>query len=608
MLGVVITIDLQGYTGPTKEIVDTLAYKIPSTYIELIKFASSYNMISIGMIAKLVVPFSMQNILKSEKYLPQKELLIKNTTLSFEQKEALNKINNCVRKNKNPILIHGITGSGKTEVFLHYIAQRRSNESSQFLILVPEIALSNEVAKKVEERTGTETHIWHNSISIGKKLRIWKKAISGEKMAIVGARSALFVPLRCLATIVVDEEHDQSYKQNENPLYNARDMAVVLANLREIPIILSSATPSLESFYNSLSEKYNYIPMRNRFAEKAFLPKMEIIDMKKEKNLLSEHAKSEIQKRLDNNKQVLVFINKRGYALRILCSNCGKKILCPNCSTWLCFHAKENKLLCHYCNFKTELSKKCSSCGEDLISIGIGAEKCEEILKKLFQTSRIEEVSSDTLNTPVKIQNMIDKIKNRQVSIIVGTQIVSKGHNFPDLDLAILLNVDDFSYGDDFRARERAFQLISQVSGRVGRQQTKDSLIILQALDTNDDFLQMISKNEIFDEFYHKELELRKKTRMPPFCKLGAIIISSFNEKTLLAFAQKLREIAPKMDQIYLLGPIPAPIYKIKARYRVRFLVVSKGLVQHFISQWLKSVKTPNNIKLTIDIDPYYFQ
>lgn len=607
VIGIVIEESFDSYDGPIKPIEYVLPYKIPEQYIKFAKFLSSYNMNALGPVLKLIEPFSLKNILKSQR--------IKNTTLiekeiallSPYQEKVLSEVKGLISEQKKPLLLHGITGSGKTEVFLKFI-ETFITDTSQFLLLVPEIALSTELAQKVEKRAGIQTFIWHNSVTPSKKLTIWKKAINGEKIVVVGARSALFIPFLNLKAIIIDEEHDQSYKQDEAPFYNARDMSVALAQFSNIPIILSSATPSVETYHNAMQKKYHYVKMSQRFSEMAFLPAMVTCDMKKENNIFNDYTISEIKKRLLQNKQTLIFINRRGFSSRILCNNCGKKVLCPGCSAWLSFHAHENSLVCHYCGFKTPLKKVCDSCGEELISIGFGVEKCEAEVKRIFPDARVQYLSSDNMNTPNKINETIELIKNNKIDIIIGTQIIAKGHNFPDLDLAVILCIDDMFFGDDFRVRERAFQLIHQVSGRVGREKTEDALIILQTFDPNDEFLTMISdpKNDS-SVFYESELCMRKKTLTPPFSKLAAIIISSFDEEDLISFAKKLRGAAPYSDTIKVYGPIPALIYKLRSRYRIRFLISGEKLLQQYISIWLNNLKIPSKIRISVDIDPYNF-
>ena len=608
-IGVITGDGDQEYTGKIKQVSSILPYKIPDEYVKFAEFVGAYNLTNLGNILKLIVPFSIDKILMPEKNL--KCVAYDDSdevSLSEEQLNAVNKMNEFAGRFK-VTLLHGITGSGKTEVFLEF-AKEIINSGKQVLILVPEVALSTDLSKKVASRFKAEVHIWHNSISPAKKLAIWKKAINGEKIAIVGARSALFVPFSNLGCIVIDEEHDSSFKQSEGTIYNARDMGVYLGSCLNIPVILSSATPSVESYNNSQSGKYEYIKLNSRYFANATLPEVFIDDLRQYKltGVLSNTSAAEIKMCLDQGKQALVFVNRRGHTPKVLCKSCGWKVLCPGCETWLCYHNESNGFVCHHCGFKTGAKKTCEECGEhNLIGIGAGVEKVHQELESLFPEAKILAISSDITDTPNKIDRAIESIKNSDVDIIVGTQIVAKGHNFNNLNLIVITCVDAMLYGDDFRSNERAFQLLHQVSGRAGRTgEHGKGRVIIQTYTPDDDLIKILQYHNI-EKLYETEISNRRMTRMPPFGRMVAIILSALSEAEVSDFAKKLVRSAPCDRDIKILGPVQPALFKLRSRYRLRILVASQFPLQNYINKWLCSIKIPKYIKMTIDVDPQDF-
>ncbi|MDR0630948.1 MAG: primosomal protein N', partial [Holosporales bacterium] len=608
VIGVVFGQGNTEFSGKIKNIISITPYGIRAEYIELAKFMKEYNLLTIGNVLKLMIPFSIDLILLSEKNICScSQSNTDVVVLSAEQQVACKMIEQFNGKHR-VILLHGVTGSGKTEVFLT-LASRMIDEGKQVLILVPEIALSTDLAKKVSDRCDADVFIWHNSISSMTKLSIWKKAVNGESMIIVGARSALFIPFNNLSMIVVDEEHDHSFKQNEAPIYNARDMAVYLGFCLEIPVILSSATPSLESYKNAHDGKYEYVRLKSRYFKQACLPKVYIDDLRKKRShgALSEFSISEITECVRAKKQALIFINRRGHTPKVFCKSCGWKANCPGCSAWLCFHSKTQEFICHYCGYRTKIIRNCPICSENnLIGIGTGIEKVLEECLELFPEAEILSLSSDTLNTPNKISKAVNKIKNHEVDLILGTQIVAKGHNFDDLDLVVIVCADAMMYGEDFRSIEKAFQMIHQVSGRAGRKDGSNSKIIIQTYDPNDGLLKVIQCGG-FEEFYKNEMKNRELMAMPPFGKMVNINISALSEAEVWAFAKDMISSAPPEKQVKILGPLEPVIYKIRSRYRLRIIVLSPKRLQKYIKNWIFSRKISDNIKISIDIDPYDF-
>lgn len=600
----VISANYVDYDGDTKQILSVLPYKINDSYVKFCEFMARYTMNNIGNVIRLLIPFSIDKILAEEKNIrPILPLSGNKIILTELQAKALALMKACDKS--KAILLHGIPGSGKTEVFLEFI-----KDMKQVLILVPEVSLSDELAKKVSGRVKLPVYIWHHSISPAKKRDIWKKAVNGEQIIIVGARSALFIPFSELKCIIIDEEHDSSFKQSEGLTYNARDMGVYLANLLNIPIILSSATPSIESYNNAVNGKYEYIRLSAKFFENKSKPNVYIDDLRKQRQtgVLSEYSIRAVNRCLEQNKQAMVFVNRRGHTPKILCSSCGWKVSCPHCDTWLCYHLNENCLICHHCGYKSIPIRKCKECGEEtLIGIGAGVEKAEASISTVFPNARIMSLSSDNMNTPAKISTTLAKITQREVDIIVGTQIISKGHNFPALNTIIVTCLDAMLYGDDFRIAEKAFQTTYQIAGRAGRfAESGDACIVYQTYNPTDMLVNMIASGDM-EKFYDMEISNRKMMRMPPFGKMISILISSASEQAIADFAKNLVRAELHSEDFKVLGPIIPSFPKINNVYRLRFIVMSGKYAHGYVRQWISRVKIPRNVRLSIDVDPQDF-
>ncbi len=593
------------YNGSIKRISDILPYSIRSVYLDFCEFISKYTLNSIGNVTHLIAPFSIDQLLLPEKNIKSVSSANRvDVQLTSDQAKAL-KILREQGSGFRTTLLQGVTGSGKTEVFLEY-----AKNIEQVLIMVPEISLSNELATKTYERLGIPVYIWHHSVSPSKKREIWKKAVNGETMAIVGARSALFIPFAKLGCIIIDEEHDQSFKQSEGITYNARDMAIYLAHLLDIPIILSSATPSIETYQNAISGKYQHIQLQSKYSpiENSNVV-INSIQKQKLQGSLNETSIKAIAKCLEKKKQALIFVNRRGHTPKILCSSCSHKIMCPHCDTWLCYHADKNALICHYCGYQTFLPSKCPQCHENsLIGLGCGVEKVASEIEHLFPNAAILCLSSDNMNSPNKISKNIQKIQNHEIDIIIGTQIVSKGHNFKFLNTIVISCIDSMLYGDDFRAAERAFQLTHQIMGRAGRASSSaGATVIIQTYTPDDPMLKLITAGDL-DAFYSTEMRNRKETGMPPYGRMIAILISSSDKNALEQFARIICKRSVGISHFFkIIGPIVPSIPKIRNIYRLRFLVVSSSLVQQQLKQWFRSITPPQNIKVSIDVDPYDF-
>ena len=579
--------------------------------IDFISWFSKYNLVPLGMVLKMTM-VNKDVVTKSyiedfDKFKIKKN--IKEFDLNEEQKKSLSFIRKLGEKYSVNVL-EGITGSGKTLVYFERIKDI-INKSKQALILLPEIALTNQFRTRFQEYFGTEPAIWHSSTSKKNKSIIWKGISEGKVKIVIGARSSLFLPFKRLGIIIVDEEHDTSYKQDEGVSYNARDMAIARASLENIPINLVTSIPSIETFNNIVNKKYFITKLTKRY-KSATLPKVEIINLHNEileKGFwIAKKTISEVNKFLNKGDQVLFFLNRRGYSPFVLCKKCGIKFECPNCSINLNFHKKLNKLLCHHCGHKSTLDRKCKNKNKcDLVFYGPGIERIFSELKKIYPNKCIEMFSSDTLKKNQFTNLLIKKVEKKEINILVGTQLLSKGFHFPKLNCIVVVDGNFSSHGYDLRAAEKNVQLYHQLSGRAGRV-GNESAIYFQTYTPEDEILLNIAKNNPHD-FLKRELLLRKEKKLPPFYRLISLIISGENEILIMKFAIAIKTKLPKMNNINILGPVVAPINKIKKRYRCRILIrYPKNIfVQKYLAQFLNKIKIQAGIKLEVDVDPINF-
>ena len=509
------------------------------------------------------------------------------------------------------ILLDGVTGSGKTEVYFEAVAAAL-NLNKQVLILLPEISLSFIWIERFKKRFGVKPAEWHSNLTPKVRRETWRELSKGQAKIVVGARSALFLPLPNLGLVIVDEEHDHSFKQEEGVLYNARDMALIRSKLFKCPIILSSATPSLETWSNSRNKKYSTVKLQKRIGE-AQMPTINLIDMRTNSALhgswISNHLEMEILENFKKKELVLLFLNRRGYAPLTLCKSCGFRLSCEFCKSWLVEHRSINNFLCHQCGYLKKIKSTCDSCGEEnsMISCGPGVERLKEEISLKFPEAKTEILSSDTIQNPESLNQFIKKINDQSIDLIIGTQIVAKGHNFRRLTLVGIIDGDISLSGGDLRASEKTFQLLQQVSGRSGRENLPGKVFI-QTYDPENDVMKALQKNNR-DDFLKIEALDRQESQMPPFGRLAAIIISSKNESILDFLANKLAVQVPKFKDVIILGPAPAPVAIIRGRHRRRFLIkTSKNVnIQKVIKVWISSIKVHSSVKLAIDIEPYTF-
>ena len=539
-----------------------------------------------------------------------------NKLLNSEQKNAVEKINVSIKKKKpDCFLLDGVPGSGKTETYFQTV-KTCLDEGKQILILLPEISLTPDWEKRFHQSFSFAPLVWHSGITKTKKKQIWLSALNSSAGVIVGARSALMLPILNLGLIIVDEEHDPAFKQEEGVRYNARDMAIYKAIRSSVPIVLASATPSLETYHNMKIGKYIHLTLPKR-ATGAALPDIKLIDLKantpERGKWISSVLTNEIKSKLDNREQSLLFLNRRGYAPLTICNSCGNKIKCVNCETWLVEHRSQNTLVCHHCGYTKRISNTCDICGAEgqIKACGPGVERIEEEINQLFPEAKLTVLSSDTMKSQKTLVKTLEKIKNNKVDIIIGTQMIAKGHDFPDLKLVGIIDSDVGLSGGDLRASERSFQLLQQVSGRSGRHAIDEQdkgVVFLQTYDNENPIIRAIAKNNR-DDFFEKELSSRKNANMPPYGRLAAIILSSKYERKLDGFASELLRVAPLFKNVKIFGPAPAPLYFLRGKYRRRFLIKSDKTVniQDVLLNWTNKIKTPHNVKLTIDIDPFSF-
>lgn len=510
-------------------------------------------------------------------------------------------------------LLKGVTGSGKTEVYLEAVAACLK-AGRQALVLLPEIALTSEFLTRVEARFGAKPAEWHSGVTMTERRRCWKMVGLGEAQLVVGARSALFLPFRDLGLIVVDEEHDTSYKQEDGVLYNARDMAVLRASLNSAQVVLASATPSLESWSNAQAGKYARLDLQARFGA-AELPAMHAVDMRAEDlpsgSWISPSLQMAVKRRLAAGEQSLLFLNRRGYAPVTLCRACGEQVGCDHCDARMVEHRFQKRLMCHQCGETKPVPEVCPSCKVEgkMAVVGPGVERVAEEAAMLFPDAKQAILSSDLFGSARALKSQIEEIAAGETDIIIGTQLVAKGHNFPRLTLVGVIDADLGLQGSDLRAAERTFQLMRQVAGRAGRAE-KTGEALLQTFQPEHPVIRATLAGD--DEgFWQAEAEERQATGMPPFGKLAGIIISSPDAAQAFDLGAHLaRNDQPLRDVgAIVYGPAPAPIARVRGRHRVRLLVKApKGIaLQAAIARWTGNLKLPNTLRLSVDIDPQSF-
>ena len=578
--------------------------------LQFLNWFSEYNIVPKGMALKLVL-LSGKAVEKLDKKFDSdlNNTIQKNFfELTNEQKKILNEINISNQK-FNVHVLQGTTGSGKTIVYFEAL-KKILEKGFQGLIMLPEIGLTNQFEKKFIEFFGFKPAIWHSGITKKNKEIIWSGIINGEIKVVIGARSSLFLPFKKLGLIIVDEEHDQSYKQDEGVIYNARDMAISRASFENIPINLITAVPSVETYENIKKKKYNISKLTKRY-KNASLPNYEIINLNDVKlenhSWISKQIINKVNSHLEKKDQVLFFLNRRGFSPNVLCKKCFNSFSCPNCSINLVYHKNKKNLLCHYCGFKSSLERNCTKDGLcDFIFSGPGVERISEEVKKNFPSKKIEIFSSDTMNKKSS-KDKLEKIINNEIQILVGTQLISKGFHFPNLNCIVVVDIDLSSQGHDLRSAEKNLQLYHQLSGRAGRT-GQSSTVYFQTYNYNTKMISDITdKNP--EIFLDKEIEIRKKNSLPPFQRFISIILTGENVVKLETEAMKFKLAIENKIYGKVLGPVSAPLFRLKRKYRVRLLI--RGLktlkLQNSLASIISRYKFSSGIKLSVDVDPISF-
>jgi primosomal protein N' (replication factor Y) len=529
--------------------------------------------------------------------------------LSEEQQHA---VDNIVTETTRPLLLDGVTGSGKTEVYFEVLRRLRTKKPQmQTLLLVPEIALTPQLVHRFTAAFGAPPLVWHSQLGEAARRRTWWQVARGEPCVVIGARSALFLPFQNLGLIVVDEEHDGSYKQDEAFRYHGRDLAVQLARTWQCPVVLSSATPSLETWHHAQQGKYAHVTLPGRFGG-ATMPRIDIFDLRQTKlpkgSFLSPKLIEEVKLNLARGEQSLLFLNRRGVAPLLICNACGTRRDCPRCDASLTVHG--DRLLCHYCGFSEHLPDGCPTCGQkELKAYGPGTRRVAAEIHQAIPQARVAVADSDSVSSPTQMGELLEQLNNNQLDVIVGTQLVTKGHHLPQLTLVGVVDADMGLAHGDLRAAERTFQLLTQVGGRAGRA-SKPGRVVLQTFDPEQPLFTALQKADR-EGFYKLELEARKTWGDPPFGRMAAVIVDGLQEAEVQTTARQLAQNFAAKPGLKLLGPAPAPVARKNERWRWRLLVKAPagwaGGAHAALKTWLENAPLGSGVRLTVDIDPVSF-
>lgn len=617
-IGIITT--MRSGPAPDMELKD-IGDKIPlppvqRPLMEFLKWVSSYNIMPIGMVLKMVlgsVIVAKSRMFGTQEYkccVPtgNSSALSTSAALSGEQLKARDQIVGRL-SGFSVTVLDGKTGSGKTEVYCAAIAKLLHDcLDAQVLILLPEIVLATQLMKRVHSYfAGCNPVEWHSGLTAKQRRENWLAITYGASSIVVGARSALFLPFKNLKMIVVDEEHESSFKQDSGIIYNARDMSVVLAKQLGVPVVLCSATPALETMHNVNQGKYHHVVLKQRFGE-AVMPDITVVDMRKDQLLrewLSSALHDKITSTLTKGNQAMLFLNRRGYARLVLCKKCGYKISCPNCCTWLTEHKRLDGLLCHYCAYSCAVPQQCPDCTKHntMMPYGVGVERVAEGIKELIPGANVAIISSDV--STKRITRTIEQIMEGEVNIIVGTQIIAKGHNFPKLTLVGVIDADLGMGNSDLRATEKTYQLLHQVSGRSGRFEEKGE-VVLQTHGPESPVIQSLMSCER-EDFYNAELHSRKITDMPPYTRLVAIIVSGKEEFRVVDTSKDI--VAYLSRHITVWGPAPAPMSLVNGVYRYRMLMKISSImaVRKILTECRDRYTKLGRVRVVIDVDPVNF-
>ena len=564
------------------------------------------------MVGGLVDAGTLEPVLLAERTAPPPDCDHPGPELSAAQRAAADDLAAAVRAGHyRTTLLDGVTGAGKTEVYFEAIAEAL-RQGRQALVLVPEIALTAQWLERFERRFGARPAEWHSDLGQATRRRTWRAVAQGKAPVVIGARSSLFLPFPDLGLIVVDEEHETSFKQEEGVVYNARDMAVVRGHLGGIPVVLASATPSLETVVNVDNARYTllHLPVRHGGAE---LPAIEAVDMRIDAppsgKWLSGRVVQELRRTLDAGEQVMLFLNRRGYAPLTLCRACGHRLECPHCAAWLVEHRRFGRLMCHHCGFTTGLPGSCPACAAEdhFAACGPGVERLAEEVAELAPEARVAVMASDTVSSPRAAAELVGQMAGREIDVLIGTQIVAKGHHFPYLTFVGVIDADLGLAGGDLRAAERTYQVLSQVAGRAGRAQHPGQ-VTLQTYMPEHPVMQALVGGDR-EAFIAQEKAARLEHGMPPFARLAAIVVSGEDERAVGGVAAALGRSSPRSAEASVLGPAPAPLSILRGRHRQRLLMRARrgADIQALLRHWLAQTKPPSGVRIQVDVDPISF-
>lgn len=585
--------ELESFTDTTRSVVKTLE---KNGYIEIVEKQIDRN------------PFKNRNIEKTTKL-----------KLNEEQQEAYNKVSKSIENNENKeYLLYGVTGSGKTEIYLQLI-EKAISEGKSAIVLVPEISLTPQMIERFIARFGENIiSVLHSKLSIGERYDSWQNIKNGKSKIIIGARSAIFAPAVNLGIIIIDEEHDSSYKSEMNPRYNAKEVAQKIAIEKGVPLLLGSATPDINTFYKANLGDIELLRLTKR-ANKSSLPDIKIVDLRQElangnKSMLSMELFNSIKENIKNKKQTILFLNRRGFSTFVMCRDCGYTLKCKNCNISLTYHKKEEKMKCHYCGHQEEVAKICPNCGSKRIKyFGTGTQKLEQEINKIFPEASTIRMDIDTVTKKNSHEEILNKFKNESIDILIGTQMIVKGHHFPNVTLVGIIAADSSLNIDDYRAEERTFDIIVQVAGRAGREQDKGKVIV-QTYNV-DNYSIKCAKKQNYDMFFNSEIKIRKQLKYPPFCDIIMIGITGSTEDDVVKSANKIYEyIEEEFDKINteninIIKPLPAPIDKIKNRYRWRIIIKTDvtdetiEILNKVLSKFYNENKNSKS-RIVVDINP----
>lgn len=594
-----------------KEVVDENSL-IPSHMIKLAKIMSEYYVCSIGEILSVILPASLR--LKREKKDKEisKNIIINNKEafeLSAEQRKVLGHIIKKADENVfTRFLLHGVTDSGKTEVYMRIIA-KMINLEKQVIMLVPEIAITTQLKELLIKRFSEEkVGIWHSKISKSQKINYMRKMQNGELDVLVGPRSAVFATFKNLGAIIIDEEQDSSYKNNSSPYYNAKWVAEKRCEIENALLIQGSATPDVETLFRAGKGEYEYLNISERIHQSQH-PELVIVDMKREYNeryrggIFSKYLLDELGSTIEKKRQSIIFLNRRGYAPAVICKSCGENIKCPNCNITLVYHASIEKLNCHWCDYRQEVPPYCPECsGSTFKYSGIGTERVEAALRKLFPEIRVVRMDLDTTSRKGSVESIFKDFKNGKYDIMVGTQIVAKGWDFSNVDLVGVINSDIGLMLPDFRSSERTFILLKQIEGRTGRGRNRGKIVV-QTFNPSHYSIKMLFEKE-YSEFYRKEIEIRKNTDFPPFMKLINIVSTHKNENSARKNIYNCRDFIEKnVKNVSILGPAPSPIYKLRDMYRWQ-LIIKHNNNRDLKNKLKELLSQRKSGRIKVDVDP----